>query len=49
MTAVRALAMVLVVVLFGGAAWYVWDDARAPLAPGPRGAVLSGIPGGRLP
>ena len=34
MTAVRALAMVLVVVLFGGAAWYVWDDARAPLAPG---------------
>ena len=27
MTAVRALAMLLVVVLFAGAAWYVWRDA----------------------
>ncbi len=34
MTAVRALAMVLVVVLFGGAAWYVWDDAGSALALG---------------
>ena len=29
MTAVRALAILLVVVLFGGAAWYVWNDAGA--------------------
>ena len=34
MTAVRALAMVLVVVLFAGAAWYVWDEAGAALALG---------------
>ena len=27
MTAVRALAMLLVAVLFAGAAWYVWDEA----------------------
>lgn len=29
MTAVRALAMLLVVVLFGGAAWYAWHEAGA--------------------
>ena len=34
MTAVRAAAMLLVVVLFSGAAWYVWDEAGAALAPG---------------
>ena len=34
MTAVRAVAMLLVVVLFSGAAWYVWDDAGAALSPG---------------
>lgn len=30
-SAVRAVAMVLVVVLFGGAAWYVWDETGAAL------------------
>ena len=34
MTAVRALAMLLVVVLFAGAAWYVWDDAGTALTLG---------------
>lgn len=37
MTAVRALAMVLVVVLFAGAAWYVWDEAGAAFALGTAG------------
>ena len=32
MTAVRALAMLLVVVLFAGAAWYAWDEAGAAFA-----------------
>ena len=34
MTAVRWAAMLLVVVLFAGAAWYVWDEAGAVFAPG---------------
>ena len=34
MTAVRVVAMLIVVVLFGGAAWYVWDEAGAALALG---------------
>ena len=38
MTAVRVLAMLLVAVLFAGAAWYVWDEAGAAFtlgSPGP--------------
>ena len=38
MTAVRALAMLLVVVLFAGAAWYVWDEAGAVFALGTAGS-----------
>ena len=35
--AVRALAMLLVVVLFAGAAWYVWDEAGTAFALGTTG------------
>ena len=41
-TAVRALAILLVVVLFGGAAWYVWDEAGAVFPQAT--AVASGTP-----
>ena len=37
MTAVRALAMLLVAVLFAGAAWYVWDEAGAAFTLGTAG------------
>lgn len=37
MTAVRALAMLLVAVLFAGAAWYVWDEAGAAFTVGTAG------------
>ena len=42
MTAVRALAMLVVAVLFAGAAWYVWDEAGAAFtlgASGPSGGA----------
>ena len=38
MTAVRAVAMLLVAVLFAGAAWYVWDEAGAALTLATAGA-----------
>ena len=38
MTAVRVLAMLVVAVLFAGAAWYVWDEAGAALTLGTAGA-----------
>ncbi len=34
MTAVRVLAMLLVVIMFAGAAWYAWDEAGAVFALG---------------
>ncbi|MYE03246.1 MAG: PAS domain S-box protein [Alphaproteobacteria bacterium] len=37
MTAVRVLAMLLVAVLFAGAAWYVWDEAGAAFTLGSAG------------
>ena len=37
MAAVRALAMLLVAVLFAGAAWYVWDEAGAAFTLGSAG------------
>lgn len=42
--AVRWAAMVLVVVLFAGAAWYAWDEAGAVLAQGTAGEGASGAP-----
>lgn len=38
--AVRMVAMLLVVVLFGGAAWYVWDETGSALREG-----IAGTPG----
>ena len=42
MAAVRALAMLLVAVLFAGAAWYVWDEAGAAFTLGPTAASSGG-------
>ena len=47
MTAVRWAAMLLVVVLFGGAAWYVWDEAGAAFAPGTAAPSAGASPGVR--